>query len=581
MNRNKWKRLLSVLLAMTMILSWNVPAYAQAELEGAEPEQTVEGEALDADSTQDRDETEDTEGTEDEAEVETPENLVDPVAAEVEDEAAQEEDTLSGAAKEVEECQHEEYVTIPAKAPTCVEPGHAGGEQCSKCGAWKDGQEPETVPTVPHQYTELLSTLREATCQKAGMGRFECEVCHGAAYQAIKAGHAYPEEGEIKVAPTCIRKGQEVFTCTRYNADPALNKCDVAAGDNNEYKDGKDKPRVETKEIPTTEHDYVKDAANPGTPATCGEDGVEHQICRVCDNTFDKTLTKTGNHVWPAEDETVYIPAAKCGEPPSTVEAACKVCHQTEDGSPATTTPVEQTTIESWTLNENGEYVVNGQVIYRENHVYDVEDRDSWEEPTCTADGKKAFKCKFCGEKKAEAAEDTIAKLGHVYKLKPNSTEIEYTNTKKTCEDEGTYTKYCTRCKTNIEVDDPDEIEKAGGSAALEAGTCDMVDFPAVKATCKAKGRQAGKECSVCGKITGGAETAIDPDNHTPDETKTVVVRPATCENPGLKKLVCKDCAKVTYESVPATHQWDENNITVKAEQIGRASCRERVWLNV
>ena len=100
MNRNKWKRLLSVLLAMTMILSWNVPAYAQAELEGTEPEQTVEGEALDADSTQDRDETEDTEGTEDEAEVETPENLVDPVAAEVEDEAAQEEDTLSGAAKE-------------------------------------------------------------------------------------------------------------------------------------------------------------------------------------------------------------------------------------------------------------------------------------------------------------------------------------------------------------------------------------------------------------------------------------------------------------------------------------------------
>ena len=566
MNRNKWKRLLSVLLAMTMILSWNVPAYAQAELEGTEPEQTVEGEALDADSTQDRDEMEDTEGTEDEAEVETPENLVNPVAAEVEDEVAQEEDTLSGAVKEGEETCDHNYVTIPAKDSTCVEKGHEEGRQCSKCGAWENGA-PAELELAEHQYTELLSTLREATCQKAGMGRFECEVCHGAAYQAIPAGHVYPEEGEIKVAPTCIRKGEEVFTCTRYNADPALNKCDVETpGDGDAYNDVNNQPRVKTVEIDKTAHDYVKDTTNPGTPATCGEDGVEHQICRVCDETFDKTLTKTGKHVWPAEDETVYIPATKCGELPSTVEAACKVCHQTESGDPATTTPVEQSTVDGWTLNENGEYVVNGQVIYRESHVYDVEDRDSWKEPTCTEDGKKAFKCKFCGEKKAEAAEDTIAKLGHVYKLKPNSAEIEYTNTKETCDQEGHYTKHCTRCNNNIEVDDPDEIEKAGGSAALQPAECDPKDFPAIEATCKAKGREAGTECSVCGKITGGADIAINPNNHTPDETKTVTVRPATCENPGLKKLVCKDCAKVTYESVPATHQWDEGNITVKTE---------------
>ena len=28
MNKNRWKRLLSLMLALTMILSWNVPAYA-------------------------------------------------------------------------------------------------------------------------------------------------------------------------------------------------------------------------------------------------------------------------------------------------------------------------------------------------------------------------------------------------------------------------------------------------------------------------------------------------------------------------------------------------------------------------
>ena len=40
MNKNRWKRLLSLMLALTMILSWNVPTYA-AELEQESQERTT------------------------------------------------------------------------------------------------------------------------------------------------------------------------------------------------------------------------------------------------------------------------------------------------------------------------------------------------------------------------------------------------------------------------------------------------------------------------------------------------------------------------------------------------------------
>lgn len=72
-------------------------------------------------------------------------------------------------------------------------------EQCEYCNKVKEGSTVEGDYNKDNHEWKLVSTLREATCTTAGVGKYQCanENCKvNAIYKVIEASHDWPEDGE-------------------------------------------------------------------------------------------------------------------------------------------------------------------------------------------------------------------------------------------------------------------------------------------------------------------------------------------------------------------------------------------------
>ena len=215
---------------------------------------------------------------------------------------------------------------------------------------------------------------------------------------------------------------------------------------------------------------------------------------------------------------------------------------------------------------------------------------------TCIAKGYTGDTyCKDCGEKIATGTETAIDPNNHVNTEVINAKEA-------TCAPGYTGDTFCNDCQktvaTGTAIDPVAEhvytITEETNSDCQTAGkivrTCSVcgdvqteykalgehsyaeVEGSAVAATCTTAGKEADKECSVCGDKITGAATAIDPNNHV-GGTVVKDAKAADCGNAGYTgDTYCASCDVKLAEGtvIPATGE--HNYVDVEGTAVA-ATC--------
>lgn len=223
-------------------------------------------------------------------------------------------------------------------------------------------------------------------------------------------------------------------------------------------------------------------------PATCTEDGVETGVCTVCGETATRTIAATGH------DYSNFIEDIDNTEYDGHIHHVylCPNCNTQittvdhvdgvwiEGTYTATVVTQPQCVIDGLEIDTCKLCNKTRTVTLKANGAHDWQ-QTTTVEPTCTAAGRINYQCSVCERTKYE----TISSLGHDYvKQEINSKEP-------TCTEDGRYVYKCARAN--------------------------------------------------CG--ASKSET-IDALGHNPDETRTTVINPATCEDDGLSVSFCTRCGE-------------------------------------
>ena len=312
-------------------------------------------------------------------------------------------------------------------------------------------------------------------------------------------------------------------------------------------------------EKPVHTHDWKYIATN-SKPATCKEAGFKFYNC-TCGETKKETVEKL-DHDFTGEPEVVEATCAKngsktwtcknnCGETKSETIPATPDKHNrtavAED--PATClTPGTQKHDQCSDCGKlfQGTEVVESKdlVIPALNHNYD--DGVITTRPTCTGKGVKTFTCKNpdCGHSYTVAVDAT----GH-------KNVVDIPAVPATCTTPGkTAGKHCNTCDVDIEA--PKDVPANGHTKET---------IPAVAATCTTAGSEAGEKCSVCETVLTEPETVAALGH----DIVTDAAVDATCTETGLTEgKHCSRCndATVAQETVAALgHDWDNGRVTTAA----------------
>lgn len=192
--------------------------------------------------------------------------------------------------------------------------------------------------------------------------------------------------------------------------------------------------------------------------------------------------------------------------------------------------------------------------------------------PGCTEAGYTVYKCSRCDEtKKVE-----VPAVGHKW----NNGEVVDAS----CE-AGEGVKYtCTVCGATRVEELPGDVGKPAtghtrgeyisDNAGKHTRTCevcgktetgDCAYDSVLTAATHTDHAYTTYTCSVCGYSYKEIDetSALDP-NHTYIQS---VIKPATCTTAGVAKLVCSagDGAVNGYQSIPASHTWDDGEVTKAA----------------
>ncbi len=410
---------------------------------------------------------------------------------------------------------HDEEI-IPAVPATHDTPGSTEGKRCKRCDTIT--VQPEVIPAGTgdvHDFTELVKTIREATCKVAGVGKYKCSSasCDKTGYKVIPAGHNFPEEGQGNVTkqPTCTEDGEETVTCARYNEDPDQNKCDLEEG------------RTSTRPIPATGHTWMKNDEKSQAP-TCAEDGFDFMECSNCTETKKDIVEANGQHNF---QDDVNIPAT-C-QHPEQVGRACTVCF-TPDPNADAPEDVEGSTPTDHEM---------------------IEDAENSKPATCTEDGVRATICKLCGEYK----ETEPIPAAHTFEMDEEG-NVKLTPSKEDCTAaDNKYVKTCTVCGDKIDA----TAEETAGLPKLPAtkhnydvaktlrpSDCHGLNAEGTEGGTNGLGRYA---CQNPG-CTDSKYDVIAPE-HTPGDGGTVTKQP-TCTEPGEKSTSCSVCDLEIVTEVPA-----------------------------
>ncbi len=317
---------------------------------------------------------------------------------------------------------------------------------------------------------------------------------------------------------------------------------------------------TEPVEIEALGHSMAKYEAKD---ATCTEDGnVAYYNCATCKKNFEDEDGKT-------VIANVVIPKAHDFEKIGAVENTC-----TTDGN-----------VEYYKCNgtcgknysdANASNLIENVVVPA---AHKLEKVDAVKK-TCTTDGNiEYYKCNgTCGKNYTDdKATDVVTDI-----VIPASHELEKVEAKaKTCTENGNteYYKCNGECKKLYTTEDAKE-ETTLEKVTILASHGELVEIPAVPATCKNVGLTAGKKCTVCGVATVVPE-AVAKLAHSEE---TITGQAATCTETGLtdgkKCSVCDATIEEQKEIAALGHNWTEWDTTTdptkKTRECQNDGCDEK-----
>ena len=149
------------------------------------------------------------------------------------------------------------------------------------------------------------------------------------------------------------------------------------------------------------------------------------------------------------------------------------------------------------------------------------------QQPVCTVDGRKVYKCTVCKKTK----EEVMPKLGHDF-------SGDFTVDKAaSCTEEGSKSKHCSRCD---EVTEVTVIPATGHKVETDK---------AVAPTCTEAGKTEGSHCSVCNTVIK-AQEEVKALGH--DYSEWTVKKAATCTEDGQKTRKCSRCDEAETQTIKA-----------------------------
>ena len=288
------------------------------------------------------------------------------------------------------------------------------------------------------------------------------------------------------------------------------------------------------------------------TTATCIENGVVKNICKLCGDNYTEEIKATGHKE--VKDAAV---AATCEKAGKSEGSHCSVCgkvikaqkevpalgHSWDTRKVTKVATCTEAGVKTYTCTRCQK--TKTEEIKATGHK---EVKDAAVAATCEKAGKtEGSHCSVCG--KVIKAQKEVPALGHSW----NSGKITKAAT---CTETGVKTYTCTRCqKTKTE-----EIKATGHKEVKDA---------AVSATCEKAGKTEGSHCSVCNKVIK-AQKEVPALGHNWDTGK--ITKAATCTEAGVKTYTCTRCQKTKTEEIKATGHKEVKDAAVSAtcEKAGK-----------
>ena len=385
---------------------------------------------------------------------------------------------------------------LPAVEPTCNNQGKTAGTKCDSCNNGescaycKENLKAQTdVAALGHDQV-LAETTREATCTKDGEGVYNCSRCGYDGVKKVLPALGHVEVVDIMREATCTKIGWKEVTCSREGCG-----------------------KLVVQKIEATGH---TEEVVPEVPATCTDTGLSEGLkCSVCDETLvAQTVTSMVAHVF---ETPVAAKPVTCTEDGYTAHMKCNNCSATQNKEEIDT---DGHIFENYVCKVCG--VRDGSCDHKGASV-------TIQNPTCTEDGKKSFKCATCGDSHEEVLEAT----GHTEEVRTVAGN---------CVTSGKQWTVCTVCN---QITVPEKDLGLGGHN-VENGVCTICE----KMTCK----------------------------HT---ATTQRITPPTCTKDGSRSVICAECGTVVdVDPLPANghnhvngvftecgHQ-DSNRITIDLQDV-------------
>ncbi len=424
-------------------------------------------------------------------------------------------------------------------------------------GAACNGTKTETTPKTDHEWDEENPKSSPASCTKPAMTYIGCKHC-----DAIKPdseqpdteqpalGHGYERDNKVEntdftkntVAATCTTGGYVEYTC--------LLCADTTEGHTS---------TPEAEKTPALKHGYARDNKIEDTDftkstvnATCTDGGYVEYTCLHCAETTEGHTIKPESEKTPALKHGYERDNAVEGTDyeKETVSATC-----TTDGYVEYTCKHCADAVEGHTSRPESEKTPALKHGYERTDAVEGTDYEKETVPaTCTTDGYVEYTCKHCAvdvEGHTSRPADQIVTGAHIWGTE--KVQISEAN----CKEPAQYDFVCTRCN-----DKKGETEARGEiDTTKHIWTADPVIFKAETCTANGLGRIT---CSFC---QNDSQIIIIPAGHNYGEWD---ITPATCTADGSKTRTCQrdTCPDIETEghahqevvSIPATgHDFGEN----------------------
>ena len=425
-----------------------------------------------------------------------------------------------------QEAEGQEYNTVIVDQASCTTPGTIR-HICSICSVESDEIEYESAD---HQWgTELVH--HAATCTEAGYNVIECTVCHAekeGTKEVIQGepatGHSYDESSSTYDATSivveytdddCTKAGTITKTCKNENCpneEPIVEN--IAAGTN-------------------TDHVWGGEIT---VPASCTQKAATYQPCTNpgCEKRSGEKVDDTSEPVGHSYDEGEETTAATC----TTAGVRTFTCQNPncDEG-----------------LDEEGHGKTYTEDIDALGHNYEGEETTA---ATCTEAGVMTYTCQNPNCDEGEDANGHGKTYTEVIEATGHNYQSEET-TAATCTTAGLRTFTCQNPNC-------DEGEDANGhgktyTEVIEALGHDWEEHEQVDATCGTTGTTAGRICTRCTAKEGMEEIPVNNNAHVYTGVVPTVFKPATCTTNGLGKYTCKNCNTATkFDVIPASHAYQK-----------------------